>query len=148
VTAAVATLEQASKRFGSTVALADVSLEIRAGSVVALLGANGAGKTTALSLLLGLRRPDDGTATLFGADPRRPEARARLVRPTGRRCCAGSCWTSWRHDRPAGSPVASGAGWRWRLPSSARPSCSFSTSPRPASTWSHGRRSGQRCANS
>jgi ABC-2 type transport system ATP-binding protein len=74
----VATLERVSKRFGSTVALTEVSLEIQAGSVVALLGANGAGKTTALSLLLGLRRPDTGTATLFGADPRRPATRARL----------------------------------------------------------------------
>lgn len=78
MSAAVATLERASKRFGAKVALAEVSLEIRTGSVVALLGANGAGKTTALSLLLGLRRPDAGTATLFGSDPRRPAARARL----------------------------------------------------------------------
>jgi ABC-2 type transport system ATP-binding protein len=78
VSTAVAALEHASKRFGSNVALADVSLELPAGSVVALLGANGAGKTTALSLLLGLRRPDEGSATLFGADPRRPATRARL----------------------------------------------------------------------
>lgn len=67
-----------SKRFGDLAALEDVSLEIPRGSVVALLGANGAGKTTALSLLLGLRRPDEGIARLFGEDPRDPAARSKL----------------------------------------------------------------------
>ena len=75
---AVAALDHATKRFGKTTALDDVSFEIQRGSVVALLGANGAGKTTALSLLLGLRRPDTGVASLFGRDPRLPETRARL----------------------------------------------------------------------
>lgn len=75
---AVAELEHASKRFGTVAALADVSFEIPRGAVVALLGANGAGKTTALSLLLGLRRADEGSARLFGADPRQPEARRKL----------------------------------------------------------------------
>lgn len=78
MTAAVASLDHASKRFGAVAALADVSFEIPRGAVVALLGANGAGKTTALSLLLGLRRPDEGSARLFGADPRQPEARRKL----------------------------------------------------------------------
>lgn len=78
MTAAVASLDHASKRFGAVTALADVSFEIPRGAVVALLGANGAGKTTALSLLLGLRRPDEGSARLFGADPRQPEARRKL----------------------------------------------------------------------
>lgn len=78
VTAPVAALEHASKRFGAKVALEDVTVEIPKGSVVALLGANGAGKTTALSLLVGLRRPDTGIARLFGADPRDPRARRRL----------------------------------------------------------------------
>ena len=78
MTAAVASLEHASKRFGAVAALADVSFEIPRGAVVALLGANGAGKTTALSLLLGLRRPDAGTARLFGDDPRSPVARRKL----------------------------------------------------------------------
>lgn len=74
----VATLEHVSKRFGGVAALDDVTLEIPRGAVVALLGANGAGKTTALSLLLGLRRPDRGTARLFGRDPRDPATRRRL----------------------------------------------------------------------
>jgi ABC-2 type transport system ATP-binding protein len=66
------------KRFGSLVALDQVDIELREGEVLALLGPNGAGKTTALSLMLGLRRPDVGRAELFGADPRRPAARAAI----------------------------------------------------------------------
>jgi ABC-2 type transport system ATP-binding protein len=77
-TAPVAFLEHATKRFGTTTAVEDVSIVIAAGAVLALLGANGAGKTTALSLLLGLRRPDEGSAALFGGDPRDPRNRRRL----------------------------------------------------------------------
>ena len=71
----VAALEGVTKRFGDTVALDDVSLEIDAGDVVALLGRNGAGKSTAIAVLLGLRCPDTGTARLFDVDPRRASAR-------------------------------------------------------------------------
>jgi len=78
MSAPVAALDRVSKAFGETRALTNVSYEASRGSVVALLGPNGAGKTTSLSLLLGLRRPDTGSATLFGADPRRPQARRRL----------------------------------------------------------------------
>jgi ABC-2 type transport system ATP-binding protein len=73
--AVVASLERAVKRYRDVVALDGVSLELREGEVVALLGRNGAGKTTAVHLLLGLRRPDEGRARLFGRDPRRPAAR-------------------------------------------------------------------------
>ena len=75
---AVARLESVSKSFGSVCALDDVSYEIPHGEIVALLGPNGAGKTTSLSLLLGLRRPDRGTAQLFGRDPTSPATRRRL----------------------------------------------------------------------
>jgi ABC-2 type transport system ATP-binding protein len=74
----IASLRGVSKRFRSTEALRDVDLELHAGEVVALLGANGAGKTTAISMLLGLRRPDSGVARLFGLDPRLPAARRRI----------------------------------------------------------------------
>ena len=74
----VAALERVSKSYGRTRALVDVSLAAERGTVLALLGPNGAGKTTALSLLVGLRRPDHGLALLFGADPRRAEARRAL----------------------------------------------------------------------
>lgn len=57
------------RRFGAQVAVDDVSLDVRAGEVVGLIGANGAGKTTFLRALIGLDRPDEGDAELFGAPP-------------------------------------------------------------------------------
>ena len=55
-----------SKRFGSTIALDNVSLTIPSGVVFALLGENGAGKSTCLKTLLGLERPDSGSAHVLG----------------------------------------------------------------------------------
>lgn len=55
-------------RYGRTTALNEVTLEIPSGSVYALLGRNGAGKTSAIRCLLGQRRPDGGRALLFGED--------------------------------------------------------------------------------
>src|SRR5260370_1593069 len=56
------------KRFGETVALAGVDLEVRTGSVFGLLGPNGAGKTTAVRILATLVRPDAGHATVGSYD--------------------------------------------------------------------------------
>jgi len=55
-------------RIGSSQILRDVDLEISAGEVVGLFGANGAGKTTALRLIATLIRPDQGTGMVLGAD--------------------------------------------------------------------------------
>ena len=66
------------KRFGDTVALDAVTLDIHAGECVGLLGPNGAGKTTFLSLVEGLRAPTSGDVMLFGGDPRDPAARVRM----------------------------------------------------------------------
>ena len=57
------------KTFGPTRALDGLDLEVRAGEVHGFLGPNGAGKTTTLRVLLGLLRPDAGTARLLGCDP-------------------------------------------------------------------------------
>jgi len=57
-----------SVRYGRRIALDDVSLSVAAGSVYALLGLNGAGKSSLVRCLLGLRRPESGSATLFGRD--------------------------------------------------------------------------------
>jgi ABC-2 type transport system ATP-binding protein len=75
---AVAELCGVHKRYGKVGALQGVDLQLHAGELVALLGPNGAGKTTAVAVLLGQRRPDAGTARLFGRDPTLPAAR-RLV---------------------------------------------------------------------
>jgi ABC-type Mn2+/Zn2+ transport system ATPase subunit len=55
-------------RFGSLVALEDLTVRIRRGRSVALIGPNGSGKTTLLHLLAGLRRPDAGTLTVTPGD--------------------------------------------------------------------------------
>jgi ABC-2 type transport system ATP-binding protein len=73
-----ATLTAISKRLGGRTVLSDFSLTLEAGDVTALLGPNGAGKTTSIGLLTGRLRPDAGQAHLFGLDPTRPAARARL----------------------------------------------------------------------
>jgi simple sugar transport system ATP-binding protein len=54
------------RSFGATVALDGVELLLRAGEIHALLGANGAGKTSLMRILAGLDRPDDGTVEVFG----------------------------------------------------------------------------------
>jgi ABC-2 type transport system ATP-binding protein len=56
------------KRFGATVALAGVDLEVAEGTVFGLLGPNGAGKTTLVRVLATLLAPDSGHAEVFGRD--------------------------------------------------------------------------------
>jgi ABC-2 type transport system ATP-binding protein len=59
--------DRLAKRYGSTVALAGLSMVVPRGQVFGFLGPNGAGKTTAVKLLLGLARPTGGTGRLLGA---------------------------------------------------------------------------------
>jgi len=61
-------LDNVTKRYPNVTALENVSLEIPPGVVCALLGANGAGKTTAIRILLGLEQVDSGTASVLGID--------------------------------------------------------------------------------
>jgi len=56
------------KRFGSFTALNDVSLDVPAGSLTALLGPSGSGKSTLLRVIAGLERPDAGTVTISSED--------------------------------------------------------------------------------
>jgi ABC-2 type transport system ATP-binding protein len=68
------------KRYGSTLALEALDLAVAPGEVYGYLGPNGAGKTTTIRLLLGLHRPSDGRAELFGIDAwRDPVAAHRRV---------------------------------------------------------------------
>jgi ABC-2 type transport system ATP-binding protein len=64
------------KRYGEIVAVDHVDLTVERGDVFGYLGPNGAGKTTSLRMLLGLIRPTEGSAQLFGRDPLRAGAKA------------------------------------------------------------------------
>jgi ABC-2 type transport system ATP-binding protein len=59
------------KRYGQTVAVDDVSLEVFEGEIFGLIGPNGAGKTTTMECIEGNRVPDKGTISVLGLDPRR-----------------------------------------------------------------------------
>ena len=60
--------ERLSVRYGRMAACDGIDLGVNEGEIFALLGRNGAGKSSLVRCLLGLRRPDEGVARLFGAD--------------------------------------------------------------------------------
>ena len=57
------------KKFGKFTALDHVNLQLRQGEVFGYIGPNGAGKTTTIRLLLGILKPTEGNAKIFGLDP-------------------------------------------------------------------------------
>src|SRR6266403_5004701 len=61
-------LQELTKRFGTQIAVDELSLEIPAGQIVGFLGPNGAGKSTTLKMLTGMIEPTSGTATISGFD--------------------------------------------------------------------------------
>jgi ABC-2 type transport system ATP-binding protein len=67
-----------SKRYGGTVALAGVDLEVQPGELVGLLGPNGAGKSTLVKIACGLVRPSGGEAHVAGERAGSPTARAAI----------------------------------------------------------------------
>ena len=72
-------VENVSKNFGDFVALENVSLEVPSGSLTALLGPSGGGKSTLLRVIAGLEEPDEGTVILDGQDLTKSPARERGV---------------------------------------------------------------------
>jgi ABC-2 type transport system ATP-binding protein len=64
-------------RYGETVAVDGVSLDIRRGEIFGVLGPNGAGKTTTVECIAGLRTPDEGAISVLGLDVRRDRAALR-----------------------------------------------------------------------
>jgi ABC-2 type transport system ATP-binding protein len=63
---AVISIDSLSKRYGSVLAVDDLSFEVRPASILGFLGPNGAGKTTTLRMILGLARPTAGSAAIEG----------------------------------------------------------------------------------
>lgn len=59
-----------SKSFGDTIAVNNLSLNVKMGEIYGFLGLNGAGKTTAIRMMLGLIKPESGHCELFGQRPK------------------------------------------------------------------------------
>ena len=79
-----------SASYGNVPAVTDVSLEVRRGEIVTMIGANGAGKSTVIKCICGLIKPTAGTVKLFGENltgltPDRFVKRGLSVVPEGRR---------------------------------------------------------------
>ena len=62
-------IDRVSAGYGNRLALSDVSLEVRAGSLLAVIGPNGAGKSTLLKLIAGLLQPTAGRLSVLGGPP-------------------------------------------------------------------------------
>jgi sulfate/thiosulfate transport system ATP-binding protein len=73
------TVSHLTKRYGSFIALDDVSFEIRTGELVALLGPSGGGKSTTLRIIAGLDHPNSGTVSFDGHQVEGEHARQRRV---------------------------------------------------------------------
>lgn len=73
------TISHLTKAFDGLTALSDVSLHVTAGERVALLGHNGAGKSTMMKIILGLIAADQGQVTVCGAAPGSAAARAQVA---------------------------------------------------------------------
>lgn len=73
------TISRLTKRFEDVAALTDVSVSVAAGERVALLGHNGAGKSTMMKIILGLIPASEGRVEVCGAAPGSPEARRQVA---------------------------------------------------------------------
>lgn len=161
------------RAFGSVRAVDGVDLRIGRGETVALLGRNGAGKSTTIGMLLGLYPPDAGRVELFGSEPERAVRAGRVgamlqdARPVPRvtvgelvgfvasrypapmpvsralELAGISALAGRRVDRLSGGRYRE-CGSRWRW--RAIPRCWSSTSRRRRWTWRRGMCSGSRCA--
>src|SRR5690606_33019371 len=64
----ITSVQRLTKKFGTFTAVDAISFEVMKGEIFGFLGANGAGKTTAMKILIGISRPTSGTATVAGYD--------------------------------------------------------------------------------
>ncbi|WP_342318782.1 ABC transporter ATP-binding protein [Corynebacterium mayonis] len=70
-------VKEMTRRYGDFAAVDKLSLSVRSGEIYGLLGTNGAGKTSTLEVIEGLKRPDEGTVRVLGMDPVRERAEVR-----------------------------------------------------------------------
>ena len=85
-------LSNVTKRYGAELALDDVTFEVPRGTVFALLGENGAGKTTAIRIMLGLAEANSGCAEVLGRNSATHGLKSASVWATcrnARRCTTG-----------------------------------------------------------
>ena len=73
----VVLVEGLSKTYGTTIAVDDISFEVREGEIFGMVGPNGAGKTTTIECIEGLRQADQGTIRVLGLDPVHQERQLR-----------------------------------------------------------------------
>jgi ABC-2 type transport system ATP-binding protein len=71
------TIKSLVKRYGSLLAVDDVSFSIHEGEIFGIIGPNGAGKTTTVECISGLRIPDSGSISVYGLSPQRDRDRIR-----------------------------------------------------------------------
>jgi ABC-2 type transport system ATP-binding protein len=71
------TIKNLVKRYGTVLAVDDVSLSIQEGEIFGIIGPNGAGKTTIVECISGLRVPDSGSISVYGFSPHRDRERIR-----------------------------------------------------------------------
>ena len=82
----VVRVESVTKAYGSLLAVDHVSLSVKRGTAIGLLGANGAGKSTTIECILGTKRADGGTVSILSLDP---QERPPPSVPAGRRSISG-----------------------------------------------------------
>ena len=70
--------DSVTRQFGAVKAVDGLSLSMERGEILGFLGANGAGKTTAIKMITGLVRPTSGAVRVFGADPANAQVRAKI----------------------------------------------------------------------
>ena len=76
-TAEVVTVQHLVKRYGTLLAVNDVSFSIHEGEIFGIIGPNGAGKTTAVECISGLRAPDSGSISVYGLSPQKDRNKIR-----------------------------------------------------------------------
>jgi branched-chain amino acid transport system ATP-binding protein len=80
----ILTAEGLSKAFGNVQAVADISMDVRRGEILGILGPNGSGKTTLFNLLTGVHKPDGGRVVFNGRDITRMPVHERVRLGIGR----------------------------------------------------------------